>query len=72
LAGYDPWKFIRFFEHDRATSNEIKTFFIQEMIKRGILISSSLNITYAHKELDRFKLLEAFDEVFFILAKILT
>jgi glutamate-1-semialdehyde 2,1-aminomutase/spore coat polysaccharide biosynthesis protein SpsF len=63
LSGYAPWKIIQFFDHPSSTSFEIKTFFIQEMVRRGVLINSSLNISFSHGELEKHKLLKAFEEV---------
>jgi len=67
LCGYAPWKIVQFFDANKATAFEIKTFFIQEMIKRGILISASFNINYAHDELDKLKILGALQETFELL-----
>lgn len=71
LVGYAPWKIFQFFDQPNATSFELKTLFIQEMIARGILINSSLNINFTHNDLDKFKILTAIDEVFAILSNAL-
>ncbi len=68
LCGYAPWKILQFLDNTSATAFEIKTLFIQEMIKRGILINSSFNINFAHSDLEKFKILKAIEEVFNILA----
>ena len=68
LYGYAPWKIIQFLEHTNATAFEIKTLFVQEMIKRGILINSSFNINFAHGVLEKYKILKAIEEVFFIIS----
>lgn len=72
LCGYAPWKIFQFLDHPNGTNQEIKTFFIQEMIFRGFLISSSLNINFSHGELEKYKILQAIEELFYILSDYLT
>jgi glutamate-1-semialdehyde aminotransferase/spore coat polysaccharide biosynthesis protein SpsF (cytidylyltransferase family) len=67
LCGYGPWKIIQFFDQQNATAFEIKTLFIQEMVIRGILINSSLNINFSHETLEKYKILKAVEETFAIL-----
>lgn len=69
LCGYAPWKIFQFLDHTNATAFEIKTLFIQEMIKRGILINSSFNINFAHGNLEKYKILKAIEEVFCIMSE---
>lgn len=69
LNGYAPWKIFGFHGKSRVSPMEIKTLFIQEMLKRGILINSSFNITYAHGSLEKRKIHHAFEEVCAILSK---
>lgn len=71
LCGYAPWKIIQYLDTNQATAFEIKTFFIQEMIKRGILISASFNINYSHTEIDMLKILQALNETFALLSEYL-
>jgi glutamate-1-semialdehyde 2,1-aminomutase/spore coat polysaccharide biosynthesis protein SpsF len=71
LCGYAPWKIVQFSDHANATSFEIKTLFIQEMIKRGILVNSSLNINFAHGSLEKQKILSAMEDVFSLLSNCL-
>ena len=68
LCGYAPWKLFQFLDHANGTSFEIKTLFIQEMIARGILINSSLNINFSHGDLEKYKILKAIEEVFCIIS----
>jgi glutamate-1-semialdehyde aminotransferase len=68
LCGYAPWKIVQFSDHENASAFEIKTLFIQEMIKRGILINGSLNINFAHSDLEKYKILRAVEEAFFIIS----
>ncbi|MBP9829248.1 MAG: aminotransferase class III-fold pyridoxal phosphate-dependent enzyme [Proteobacteria bacterium] len=69
LNGFAPWKIFGFHDVSFASSLEIKTLFIQEMLKRGILINSSFNITYSHNTLDKMKIQHAFEEVCSIISK---
>jgi len=50
------------FEYDNAL--EIKTYFIQEMLKEGFLSTTGYYASYAHKEKDIKEYLEAIDKVF--------
>ena len=68
LNGYNPWKILQFSDHKNATQFEIKTFFMQEMLKKGVLILSSHNICYAHQEFDFFKIVNAYEEVLVMLS----
>jgi glutamate-1-semialdehyde aminotransferase/spore coat polysaccharide biosynthesis protein SpsF (cytidylyltransferase family) len=71
LCGYAPWKIFQVLDHTKAKAFEIKTLFIQEMIKRGILINSSLNINFAHGALEKYKILKAIEDVFGIMSECL-
>ena len=71
LCGYASWKIFQFLDHASATAFEIKTLFIQEMIKRGILINSSLNINFSHAALEKYKILQATEDVFYIISECL-
>lgn len=67
LCGYAPWKILQFFDHPNGTSFGIKTLFIQKMLKRGILINSSLNINFSQKEIEKYKIFGAFNEVLLLI-----
>ena len=68
LCGYAPWKIFQFSDCNNSTSCEIKTLFIQEMIARGILINSSLNINFSHGKLEQYKIFQAIENVFCIIS----
>lgn len=61
-GGYAPWRILQFQPVNTYSAFDIKTFFIQEMIKRGILINGSFNINYAHSEFDKYKCVNALKE----------
>ncbi len=50
-------------------SQAIRTLFTQEMLKRGFLASSSVYVSYAHKEVHVKKYLSAIDEVFGLISR---
>jgi glutamate-1-semialdehyde 2,1-aminomutase len=45
LSGHPTWKILKWQDHEAASSAEIKTLFLQEMFKRGVLILSSHNVS---------------------------
>ena len=67
FSGHPSWSFINI---SRANINDtmlLKTLFLQEMFKRGILILSTHNISYAHSSSDVTKLLTAYSETMFLI-----
>lgn len=69
LVGLSPWRILTYKDVGSYTGFEIKTLFIQEMTKRGILINGSFNINFAHTALDGNKIVEAFSQTAKILAQ---
>ena len=63
-TGHPSWSFLIFKDKNNTTSWELKTFFMQEMLKRGIFIIGAQTISYAHNQKDIDKLLHAYKEVF--------
>ncbi|MBW5448354.1 aminotransferase class III-fold pyridoxal phosphate-dependent enzyme [Cohnella sp. CFH 77786] len=63
VSGNPAWSFLGIRDSGRYSSWEIKTFFLQEMLARGILILGSHNMSYSHTEEDAARLLLAYDEV---------
>lgn len=68
-SGHPAWSFL----HIKATKKyklfEIKTLFLQEMFKRGILTLGTHNLSYAHTQADINKLLSVYSEVFPIIVR---
>jgi glutamate-1-semialdehyde aminotransferase len=54
-SGHPSWSFLHIKDQQKYNSFEIKTFFLQEMFKRGILALGLHNLSLAHskKEIDR-------------------
>ena len=48
LSGHDSWKFINWIPTQEYSISQIKTFFMQEMFKEGVLILSTHNVTLSH------------------------
>jgi glutamate-1-semialdehyde 2,1-aminomutase len=71
IAGKPPWSLLIFNDHETATSWEIKSLFIQEMLERGILITSGHNISYSHSKEDLEILFTSYGEVFSLIKRVL-
>jgi glutamate-1-semialdehyde 2,1-aminomutase len=64
FAGHPTWSFLTMKDTPSASSFEIKTLWMQEIMTRGILSVGSHNISYAHTDADIDRLLAVYDEVF--------
>jgi glutamate-1-semialdehyde aminotransferase len=62
ISGHPSWSFINIARKSIDETMLLKTLFLQEMFKRGILILSTHNISYAHSSSDVTKLLAAYSE----------
>ena len=71
LKGAAPWMILDIADHPNGSRHAIKTLFLAEMLRRGVLISASHNTCFAHSEADLAHVLAAYDEVLPILAKAL-
>jgi len=71
LKGKPPWSLLLINDQAQATSWEIKSLFVQEMLLRGILISASHNVSYAHTDRDLQRLFSSYDEVFGLIRRAL-
>lgn len=67
LSGHLSWQFIQFSELNGIEPLHLKTLYLQEMFKRGILASSTFNLSFSHSKQDIMKLISALREVFPIL-----
>ena len=63
VAGHPSWSFLLIKKQNIYSPFEIKTFFLQEMFKRGILILSSHNLNFSHSKKDIDELIIAYAEV---------
>jgi glutamate-1-semialdehyde 2,1-aminomutase len=69
LSGHPTWSFLQFKDARGATTWEIKTLFMQEMLKRGVLTYGTHNISYAHTSADLDQLQAAYDETFDVIRR---
>jgi glutamate-1-semialdehyde 2,1-aminomutase len=69
LSGHPTWSFLQFKDARGATMWEIKTLFMQEMLKRGVLTYGTHNISYAHSSTDLDQLATAYDETFDVIKR---
>lgn len=69
INGYAPWTSIQFTEKKKDENSYIKTLFISEMLKNGVLINSTNNISYALSNLQLKKVINAYSQSFKIIKK---
>lgn len=69
LSGHPSWRFLNWEATEKYSVDEIKTFFMQEIFKRGLLVLSTHNTTLAHTRKISKKVAEIYDEVFFELKR---
>ena len=62
-AGHPSWSFLQIKEQQKYSSFEIKTFFLQEMFKRGILTLGAHNLSFSHTKDDLDNLILAYEDV---------
>lgn len=67
VKGNPVWSFILFNNLNRYSEWEIKTLFLQEVFKRGILTLGTHNMSYSHTKEDINQLIKVYEEVFLIL-----
>lgn len=63
VSGHPSWSFFLIKDTSEVTSWELKTLYMQEMLKRGILILGSHNISFAHSDENIDRLLQVYSEV---------
>lgn len=69
LSGHPAWPFVIVKDHPDYTAFQIKTLYLQEMFKRGILTVGTFNISFAHTNTDIDTLAKAWDETMAIVAQ---
>jgi glutamate-1-semialdehyde 2,1-aminomutase len=70
-SGHPAWSFLHIKEQEQYTALEIKTFFLQEMFKRGILTLGSHNLSFSHTKADIDSLLGVYQESTALLTTVL-
>jgi glutamate-1-semialdehyde 2,1-aminomutase len=71
VGGHPSWSFLIIRDARGATSFEIKTLWMQEILARGILSVGTHNISYAHTEKDVAQLLSVYREVLPMIGELL-
>lgn len=71
ISGHPTWTFLNIRDARGATSFEIKTLWMQEMLQRGILSVGSHNVNYAHTQADIEALLQAYADVLPMIGRVL-
>jgi glutamate-1-semialdehyde 2,1-aminomutase len=61
--GHPTWKFIEWKEGRGFSTPELKTFFMQEMFRRGLLVIGTHNVTLAHSRKVRSAILKRYESV---------
>jgi len=69
VSGHPSWSFLHIKEQQKYNTFEIKTFFLQEMFKRGFLVMGSHNLSFSHSKKEVNKLLTSYVEVLPIIKK---
>ncbi len=64
ISGHPSWSILAIKDAVPYTSWEIKTLFLQEVFRRGLLTIGSHNMSYSHSDEDIVHLLKVYDEVF--------
>ncbi len=63
VAGHPSWSFFLIQDSPAYTAWQLKTLYLQEMYRRGILTIGTHNISYAHSDADIERLLGAYGEI---------
>jgi len=64
LSGHPTWRFLNWTPTEKYSVDEIKTYFMQEAFKRGLLVLSTHNMTLAHNTKTVEKISRIYDQVF--------
>ena len=64
LSGHSTWKFLNWSDHESATALEIKTYFMQECFKQGILVIGTHNVTTKHTKKIVKEIASAYSKIF--------
>jgi len=62
-SGHPAWSFLHIKEQEEYNSFEIKTFFLQESLKRGVITLGTHNLSFSHTKREIDKLIEVYAEV---------
>jgi glutamate-1-semialdehyde 2,1-aminomutase len=71
LTGHPTWKFLNWSPVSSYTQEQIRTYFMQEIFQKGILVLNSHNVTLAHGDREIKKVAESYFEIFQKISKVL-
>lgn len=71
LTGHASWRFLNWRATNKYSVDEIKTFFMQEVFRRGVLVLSTHNMTLAHTPKIITEIVDVYSEVFRELHRVL-
>lgn len=63
VSGHPSWVFLHITDSKHHNALLLKSYYLQEMLARGILINASHNLSFSHKREDIEHLLHVYDEV---------
>lgn len=69
LVGNPTWTFFNYKDFKNYKKEEIKTFFIQEVIKRGVFTFGTNNINFSHKKKHIKNIIKVYKEVIILIDK---
>ena len=69
LSGHPTWRFLTWKDHESASALEIKTYFMQECFKEGILVLGAHNVTTAHSRNIIERIGHKYSQIFFRLSQ---
>ena len=69
IKGHPTWKFLEWKEGSEFTAPELKTYFMQEMFRSGLLILSTHNVTLAHNKKIRGVIISKYERVLTLMKK---
>jgi glutamate-1-semialdehyde 2,1-aminomutase len=72
LSGHPSWTFLNWSPSDKYSVNELKTFFMQEMFSRGVLILNTHNVSTALRQRDIRKIIKAYSQTLSLMATALS
>jgi len=69
LVGSPPWAILSYRDHEGGSAAAVKTLFLREMIRAGVLVNASHNVSFAHSATDEARVLKAWDHATGVLAE---
>ena len=72
ISGHPTWRFLNWNATREYSVDQIKTYFMQEVFKRNLLVLSTHNVSLAHKPRIVSKISDVYQEVFYELSQALT